>query len=169
MSPNLMGQWAGIPHRGPPVAGSLHRERLPWETPAGSRVWPGRGERDSPVLCLAMPQQAPIPGCVAILEFANKLACVPCTPCVPGDWQLGLVILLTWPWQAGTLLSVFWDWDLPSCYAQGLPWITKMKGEIIFANICFPFCLGDGCLRASFPLLTQVGPVSCGIRGLLGE
>lgn len=47
--------------------------------------------------------------------------------------------------------------------------MSKMRGKMIFANNCFPFCLGGGCLHASLPLLAQGGPVSCGIQGLLGE
>lgn len=103
MSPNLMGQCTGIPHRGPPFGGSLPPGAASLGNPRGEPRVTRHGRRGIHLSCaLAMPQQAPIPGCVVILEFANELACAPCTRCVPGDWQLGLVILLTWPWQAAT-------------------------------------------------------------------
>lgn len=109
MSPNLMGQCAEIPHA-PPQGSAFRRifatgSSFPGKPPREPRVTRDRRRGIHLSCALAMPQQAPIPGCVVILEFANELACVPCTPCVPGDWQFRLVILLTWPWQAGTAPS----------------------------------------------------------------
>lgn len=101
-----MAEPDGPVHRDPPQGSAFWRilaaGAASLETPAGTAV-PRDGRRAIHLpWALAVPQQAPIPGCVVILEFANELACTPCTPCVPGDWQSGLVILLTWPWQAGT-------------------------------------------------------------------
>lgn len=57
--------WASAP--GSPTGVRLledlcHREQLPWETPAGSRVWPGMGGGDSPVLCLGRAPASPDSG-----------------------------------------------------------------------------------------------------------